>query len=211
MNLAHNSFEAGGIGRALQLVEQHRPKAGQSDLRGFEWHYLYRLCHPELLTLKDAGDSAVFSPDGRRLAAGSTIWDAATGKELLELQGGGSKAYSPDGKRLAGNAEKEVKVWNAETGQELLSLKAQPQGIRSVAFSPDGKRLASTSIDQTVIMWDAETGQELFILKGQHQTSHVRGLQPRWQTPGQRVFERNDAGVGCQYGPGTSLLQGRFL
>jgi WD40 repeat protein len=172
MNLAHNAFGAGGIGRAMELLEQHRPKAGQSDLRGFEWYYLYRLCHPELLTIKDAGDSAVFSPDGKRLAAGSKIWDAETGEELLVLQGGrrSSKAYSPDGKRLASTGEKEVKVWNAETGQELLTLKAQPQGVRSVAFSPDGKRLASTSIDRTVIMWDGQTGQELFTLKG-----HTKG------------------------------------
>jgi WD40 repeat protein len=44
-----------------------------------------------------------FSPDGKRLASGSKVWDAQTGKELLALQGGGggSLFFSPDGKRLA--------------------------------------------------------------------------------------------------------------
>ena len=26
-----------------ELLEQHRPKPGEPDLRGFEWHYLNRL------------------------------------------------------------------------------------------------------------------------------------------------------------------------
>ena len=58
----------------------------------------------------------VFSPDGRRIAMGEglhllargesasiTLWDAATGRELLSLkhpQIGGSLSFSPDGHRL---------------------------------------------------------------------------------------------------------------
>ena len=45
MNLAQHAWEAGGIRRVLELLEQHRPKPGESDLRGFEWYYLDRLCH----------------------------------------------------------------------------------------------------------------------------------------------------------------------
>ena len=52
MNLAQHAWEAGGIERVRELLEQHRPKPGETDLRGFEWYYLYRLCHAELLTLK---------------------------------------------------------------------------------------------------------------------------------------------------------------
>src|SRR5436189_3466404 len=37
INLAHNAWEAGGSSEELLL--QHRPKAGETDLRGFEWHY----------------------------------------------------------------------------------------------------------------------------------------------------------------------------
>ena len=52
MNLAQHAWEAGSIERVQELLEQHRPKPGETDLRGFEWYYLYRLCHAELLTLK---------------------------------------------------------------------------------------------------------------------------------------------------------------
>ena len=61
------------VPRVQELLEQHRPKPGETDLRGFEWHYLNRLCHADLLTLKrQAGvvgivGSAAYSPDGKRL------------------------------------------------------------------------------------------------------------------------------------------------
>ena len=88
MNVAQHAWEAGDIRRVRELLQRHRPKAGESDLRGFEWYYLDRLCHAELLTLKGIGGPAncvAFSPDGKRLAStvgvpGASpevrVWDA---------------------------------------------------------------------------------------------------------------------------------------
>ena len=93
----------------MELLEQHRPKPGETDLRDFEWHYLHRLCHSDLLTLKGHTDRVT------------------------------SVAYSPDGKRLAsGSGDKTVKVWDLQTGQELLTFKGHTGGVWTVAFSPDG-------------------------------------------------------------------------
>jgi WD40 repeat protein/serine/threonine protein kinase len=193
MNLAHNAYDASAIGRVLELLEQHRPKDGETDLRGFEWHYLNRLCHTDLLTLKRHSGmygSMAYSPDGKRLAAGSgtwdgaknawvagevKVWDAQTGQELLSLKGhtGGVNgvAFSPDGKRLAsGSQDGTAKVWDAQTGQELLSLKGHTNFVLSVVYSPDGKRLASAGEDNTIKVWDAQTGQELLSLKGHTDT-----------------------------------------
>jgi hypothetical protein len=82
MNLAQHAWEAGSIARVRELLEQHRPKPGETDLRHFEWYYLYRLCYVELLTLKGhsqampAACSVAFSPDGKRLASSSCTFDA---------------------------------------------------------------------------------------------------------------------------------------
>jgi WD40 repeat protein len=186
MNLAQHAWEAGGVDRVRELLEEHRPKPGETDLRHFEWYYLYRLCHADLLTLNGGwAYSVAYSPDGKRLARAAgvevKVWDAQTGKELLSLKEGGTRVvFSPDGKRLASGAQHStVKVWDAQTGQELLSLKVRNgdelPGF-SVAFSPDGKRLATASttwvhtkkawVDGEVKVWDAQTGQELFSLKG---------------------------------------------
>jgi WD40 repeat protein len=142
----------------------------------------------QLLTLqghKGFVTSVCFSPDGQRLATGSTdntakVWDVRTWKELLTLQGHVSwvrgVAFSPDGKRLAtgsGGYDQqqkqlfgEVKVWDARTGQQLLTLKGHTNDVTSVCFSPGGQALAAGSHGNTAKVWDTRTGQELLTLQG---------------------------------------------
>jgi WD40 repeat protein len=142
MNLAQHAWESGDIRRVRELLERHRPNPGESDLRHFEWHYLNRLCHQELLTLDGRSGVAfhvAYSPDGKRLASALErgentvvrVWDAQTGRELLALESAGTVvAFSPDGKRLgtAGRSDQggEVKMWDAETGQQLTTFKGPP-------------------------------------------------------------------------------------
>src|SRR5262249_23314889 len=38
MNVAQHAWDAGNIQRVRDLLEDHRPKPGESDLRNFEWH-----------------------------------------------------------------------------------------------------------------------------------------------------------------------------
>src|SRR5262249_37415373 len=124
MNLAQHAWQAGGIERVLELLDLHRPKGSETDLRHFEWYYLHRLCYQEILTLKwpkgqkGSALNVAYSPDGKRLATTSNTWD--------------------DKSVYLGS---EVKVWDAQTGLELLSLKGgSPSGdwTNGVAFSPDG-------------------------------------------------------------------------
>ena len=77
--------------------------------------------------------SVAFSPDSKRLAAGSNsreaikLWDVMTGQELLTLEGIGTRfgqfggtAFSPDGNILGSmNDDGEVHLWQAPSWTEI--------------------------------------------------------------------------------------------
>jgi serine/threonine protein kinase len=113
--------------------------------------------------------AVVFSPDGKRLAAGESdpntmtdvfeISDYRAGKIITAIHGHkslqGPAAFSPDGRRLATcGVDKNVMVWDADTGKELFTFRGHLAPVRALAFSPDGTRLASGSNDGSVRIWD---------------------------------------------------------
>jgi hypothetical protein len=84
VQLAYQEWRDDNVGAALALLEATRP-----ELRGWEWRYVWRLCHADLLTLRGHRSSvysASFSPDGSRIVTASMdgtakVWDSRTGAE----------------------------------------------------------------------------------------------------------------------------------
>ena len=115
-------------------------------------------------------DATTFSPDGRLIAAVSSLyeparfWDSASGKEVLALRGVQEcLAFSPDRRHVAtSGAGGTVKVWDLNAGQDCLRLRGHTSVVVCAALSPDGRRLASVSNDYTLKVWDTADGREVF-------------------------------------------------
>ncbi len=130
--------------------------------------------------------AVAFSPDGRRLATGTTAgvlqqWSVATHEAVgpaLEDHAGpiGGVAYSPDGTTLVATTLgfSRSRLWQADTGaaigEELIGGRTpftfstfeltHYQGSRP-AFSPDGRAVAIPAFDGTIAVWDLDPGRWL--------------------------------------------------
>ena len=162
MGLAQQSILAGNFGRALQLVEKHRPERGQPDLRGFEWRYLWQLCRGSLHSSLPSQDASVLglalSPDGNLVAVGSfaglKIYDFHTKALVVSLpRSAFSLAFLADGKVLVAGNRTSVSLWRTGDWKELSSL---PGATGPIALSPDG-RLLATQGSSGAQLWDVSS------------------------------------------------------
>jgi WD40 repeat protein len=128
------------------------------------------------------GHRLSFAPDGKTFVAGSSVYDAATGKELIEdkFSEKGTFAYlsdlSPDGRFVATAAEAQetrkpagVTVWDFQSGKPLHRLAAhEGKALSTLKFSKNSRLLITSGKDFTARLWDVETGRELqrFKLEG---------------------------------------------
>jgi WD40 repeat protein len=120
-----------------------------------------------------SGHGLAFSPDSKRIATVGTwhhasttrLWDAWTGKHVLQLDGGGvatsDVVFSSDGKFLLTASNDQIaRVWDAVSGRLLRAYRGHTAPIVSLAVSPDNKRLATLASDGAVKLWDPTQDQE---------------------------------------------------
>ncbi len=178
----------------LDKPEEHR-REGHGEISVFEAE-----TGREILAIEnvrrfhnDARYSSVaFHPDGKQFAAGChyesseqlypvKVWDAATGAEVLSLEGHTrpirSVAFSPNGKWIASSSEHALRIWDAATGKEERVLTADSggilfTGITSAAFGPQSRRIAAAGYDGVAVC-DVDSGQKLFAIEKPREAASV--------------------------------------
>ncbi len=143
---------------------------------------------------KGAINKVAYSPDGTRLAVGSSIgvwiYDMEKGKvlDLFPMYGVSCLAFSPDGKTLvSGSRRHNLVLWDITTGAPLRTfINIYHSDVFSVAFSPDGKNLISGHDNGFICLWEAATGKgsnylyniwgEEGILRVRHHVGEIHGL-----------------------------------
>jgi WD40 repeat protein/serine/threonine protein kinase len=167
MNLAQRALAENDLGRARRLLNDHRPRPGEPDLRGWEWRYLWQGCRSdargELCRYSNSVYSIAYSPDGNLLAMAGYIhgeqfvdlWDAPGRKQLMRLQEGQGHvvAFAPAGNLLATDAGAgQVRLRRAGATNVVAELSHNGEVVR-LRFSADGRRLACLSVPSQATVW----------------------------------------------------------
>jgi eukaryotic-like serine/threonine-protein kinase len=211
--LAHANWRDCNVGRVDPLLD-----SCPADHHHWEWHYLKRLAHADLLTLRGHSNfvtRVAFGQGGIRLASTSRdgtvkVWDATTGEAVYTLDTlpcrfalESALALSADGKRLAatagGTTGDGLHIWDMTTGEKVVTLQVGADFRAStIAFSPDGTRLASAT-DNSVEVYDTGTGRLAYALQGP-----MRGIRAVTFSPdGGRVAAVGTHGELVVWNPGA--------
>jgi WD40 repeat protein/tRNA A-37 threonylcarbamoyl transferase component Bud32 len=215
LKLALATWQTARIDRMLGILERHRPGADQEEVRGFEWHYLWRLAHADRLTVGTSAEhfhGVRFSPDGKLLALSSSdppalkFLDVATGKvgKSIKLPSAQARqiAFTPDSKSLVMLRYKTPPPKNTDKvvsppvkdfvlsrwdvkSCEQLSIKAVPISAQQMVLSPDLKKVVGLE--------HAKDGTDVMVwnIEEQEPKRHRFGRSLRWSPTGPIVAPDN--------------------
>jgi serine/threonine protein kinase/WD40 repeat protein len=138
LQLAFAAVDSQSTPGARHYLQPQIPEAGQKDLRGFEWRWLWAQSRERSWRTLTAHVGSVYS-----------------------------LAFSPDGKRLASaDAGGNLRVWDATTWQPVASWQIPALTVRRLSFSADGHVLAIADMSRNVWLRDIDAGAELLTLNG---------------------------------------------
>lgn len=182
MREGYMAWDRGDMKRTLELLESARPSPSETDVRGFEWFHLWKLCNPEVARLdghRVRVESVAVTTDGKVLATGGwrsvRLWDLSKRlpKHIIEVpEQANALAFSDNGKWLAvGDNMGSAYVCDLNTEGEIRKLtlpdlaSGRVPSIHSLAFLPNTEKVLTggPSYDGTghgdLVLWDVTSNE----------------------------------------------------
>ena len=178
MSRAQQALLRTDITNLIDMLERHRPAAGEEDLRGFEWFYMWGACQRYTMSPTVKGQSierVIYSRDGQQLISLDvgvgrvTRRDSDTLAVLDTVTIDNAQAewgeLSPNGKVVAlGLENSDIRLVDLRTGVGHL-LNGHSSEVYALKFSLDGEMLASGDYGGSAFLWNAATGRRLLDLQ----------------------------------------------
>jgi eukaryotic-like serine/threonine-protein kinase len=173
INLAHRAWEDSNLGEARRMLASTSPAAGQEDLRGWEWRYLWGLTRgddaAEVARFNSGVFHVAFIDNDRGVAVGLTGFDAEergnslfdlgakrlTNRRALGRSSLGVSAFLSEKKWLATQVDTDgqsISVLELATQKEITRLPT-PGRVKCMSASRDGRRLAAYHVGGEVRVW----------------------------------------------------------
>jgi WD40 repeat protein len=185
IKIAEQEWEKANVERVEEQLTASIPRAGEEDLRGFEWYLFNSLTHQEEWRLNESYpiEGAAFLENGRLFAVSEAVrtvasgahehlikvYESATRKELnsFRIPAGnvfGTIAFSPDGRRVAVIGPSGTAILCNLRSGERVELGKHSAELSAIALSPDGRWLMTADLNGGVKIWDVLNRHEKFTL-----------------------------------------------
>lgn len=191
ITLAQQALAANNLARARELLARNEPGLGQSDLRGWEWRYLWGRCQSDSLFKlgREAGSIMALAPLNEsggvvaRDIGGAVIWwNVREQRKVSEFAAAGfgrALAVSANGSRLAFSSANPqgrptIQLHDAATPNDTRVIEGVAAAL-ALALSPDGRMLAAFCADRTLRVWDGTVGALKFTLPASREDGIHKG------------------------------------
>ncbi|MFN7944986.1 MAG: protein kinase [Blastocatellia bacterium] len=147
------------------------PQRGEEELRGFEWFYLWRLAHRELIALRhdDPVEAAYFMAEGRLLQT-TTVrsddqrqlhnWETANWR-LVTPDPAPLNMYGPSPPDLTASPETPDRILIKDLSGRVITTLSDPENGLSIPCWLDANRMVTGGKDNVIRIWNVRTGHLL--------------------------------------------------
>ncbi|MBI5385254.1 MAG: protein kinase [Verrucomicrobia bacterium] len=197
INLANQAWNDSNLGKTRRLLASAIPEAGQEDLRGWEWRYLWGQTSGDdtaeiarfnggvfHLAFTDNDRSVVvgltgFSSEERGISLFDLTSDRLTNRRVLGASPVSVSAFLPEKRWLATSqvgANRHIAILNFTTMEAITRLPV-PSAVRDMEFSRDGQRLAAYHAGGEVRVWRTDDWSYIPIMHSSGNSGvHFAGL-----------------------------------